>query len=76
MHCFVPIAFGTERLRFPIPLPFGRLWYAGLDDAIGYAQFYSRSPAVIRVYGDAGDANRNARVKGGVQRVVSARQLY
>ena len=28
-------------------LPFGRLWYAGTDainNAIGYAKFYSRSP--------------------------------
>jgi len=32
-------------------LPFGRLWYTKPDDAIDYAQFYSRShPAVIRVY--------------------------
>jgi hypothetical protein len=34
-------------------LPFGRLWYAGAEtvaNAIGYAQFYSRShDAVIRV---------------------------
>jgi hypothetical protein len=37
-------------------LPFGRLWYTKPDDAIGYAQFYSRShDAVIRVY----DAARN-----------------
>jgi len=35
-------------------LPFGRLWYLEVSDAIGYAQFYSRSrDAVIRVY-DAG----------------------
>jgi hypothetical protein len=35
-------------------LPFGRLWYAesnAVSNAIGYAQFYSRShAAVIRVY--------------------------
>jgi hypothetical protein len=32
-------------------LPFGRLWYDTPDNAIGYAQFYSRShDAVIRVY--------------------------
>ena len=31
-------------------LPFGRLWYGKVDDAIGYAQHYSRSHnAVIRV---------------------------
>ena len=35
-------------------LPFGRLWYVKPDDAIGYAQFFSRShDAVIRVYDDA-----------------------
>ncbi len=38
-------------------LPFGRLWYAepnAVANAIGYAQFYSRSHrAVIRVYDDA-----------------------
>jgi len=38
-------------------LPFGRLWYTKPDDAIGYAQFYSRSHhAVIRVYDEAGNA--------------------
>ena len=35
-------------------LPFGRLWYGdpnAVSNAIGYAQFYSRShDAVIRVY--------------------------
>jgi hypothetical protein len=37
-------------------LPFGRLWYVKPDDAIGYAQFFSRShDAVIRVYDDAGN---------------------
>ena len=37
-------------------LPFGRLWYTKPDDAIGYAQFYSRShDAVIRVYDAAGN---------------------
>ena len=31
-------------------LPFGALWYTKLDDAIGYAQFYSRShDAAIRL---------------------------
>jgi hypothetical protein len=37
-------------------LPFGPLWYAGpnaINNAIGYAQHYSRShDAVIRVYDD------------------------
>ncbi len=40
-------------------LPFGRLWYGEPDaitNAIGYAQFYSRShDAVIRVYDEAGN---------------------
>jgi hypothetical protein len=37
-------------------LPFGRLWYGEVSDAIGYAQFYSRShDAVIRVYDAAGN---------------------
>jgi len=39
-------------------LPFGALWYAGpnaVANAIGYAQFYSRShDVVIRVYDAAG----------------------
>ena len=41
-------------------LPFGRLWYDGLNaisNAIGYAEHYSRSHhVVIRVYDDAGNA--------------------
>jgi hypothetical protein len=46
-------------------LPFGRLWYGepdAISNAIGYAQFYSRShDAMIRVY-DAGPPNpRSAR---------------
>ena len=40
-------------------LPFGRLWYAepnATSNAIGYAQFYSRShTAVIRVYAAVGN---------------------
>ena len=37
-------------------LPFGRLWYTEVSDAIGYAEFYSRSHhAVIRVYDEAGN---------------------
>jgi len=36
-------------------LPFGRLWYVEVSDAIGYAKHYSRShDAVIRVYDEAG----------------------
>jgi hypothetical protein len=37
-------------------LPFGRLWYVEVSDAIGYAKFRSRSHhAVIRVYDEAGN---------------------
>ena len=37
-------------------LPFGRLWYSKPDDAVGYAQFFSRShDALIRVYDEAGN---------------------
>jgi hypothetical protein len=40
-------------------LPFGPLWYGeqnAVSNAIGYAEFYSRShDAVIRVYGAAGN---------------------
>ena len=40
-------------------LPFGRLWYGepnAVNNAVGYAQFYSRSRhAVIRVYDAAGN---------------------
>jgi hypothetical protein len=40
-------------------LPFGRLWYDGLNaasNAVGYAQHYSRShDAVIRIYDAAGN---------------------
>jgi hypothetical protein len=28
-------------------LPFGRLWYGCVEDAIRYAKFYSRSQAII-----------------------------
>jgi len=38
------------------PLPFGRLWYATPDNAIGYAMHSSRShDAVIRIYDDTGN---------------------
>jgi hypothetical protein len=37
-------------------LPFGRLWYEQVPDAVGYAKFYSRShAAVIRLYDKAGN---------------------
>ena len=37
-------------------LPFGGLWYTKPDDAIDYAEFYSRSHhCVIRVYDETGN---------------------
>ena len=46
-------------------LPFGWLWYDTPDNAIGYAQFYSRShDAVIRVYDDAGNVIATHEHKG------------
>jgi hypothetical protein len=40
-------------------LPFGRLWYGEVSDAIDYAKFYSRShEAVIRVYDSADNLRR------------------
>jgi hypothetical protein len=37
-------------------LPFVGLWYIQVSDAIGYAEFYSRSHgAVIRVYDESGN---------------------
>ena len=44
-------------------LAFGRLWYEKPDDAIGYAEHYSRSAhAVIRVYasGDVVETHEHA----------------
>ena len=49
-------------------LPFGRLWYGepnAVSNAIGYAQFYSRSHgAAIRVYDDAGNVIETHEHKG------------
>ena len=46
-------------------LPFGRLWYAEISHAVGYAEFYSRSHhAVIRVYDDAGNVIETHEHKG------------
>jgi hypothetical protein len=49
-------------------LPFGRLWYDGpnaVNNAIGYAEHYSRSPdAVIRVYDDADNVIETHEHKG------------
>jgi hypothetical protein len=48
-------------MSFCDALPFGRLWYSGpnaVSNAIGYAQFFSRShDAVIRVYDAAGNVH-------------------
>ena len=50
-------------------LPFGRLWYSKPDDAVGYAQFFSRShDAVIRVYDDAGNVIETHEHKGDFKR--------
>lgn len=57
-------------------LLFGRLWYGELNaisNAIDYAKFYSRShDAVIRVYDEGWQRDRNARARRRVQRVVMA----
>ena len=46
-------------------LPFGRLWYAEPDEAIGYAQHCSRSHhAVIRVYDETGNLIETHEHKG------------
>ena len=46
-------------------LPFGRLWYGEVSDAIGYAQHRSRShDAVIRVYDDVGNVIETHEHKG------------
>jgi hypothetical protein len=49
-------------------LPFGRLWYAGLnaaEHAVGYAQHYSRShSAVIRIYDAAGNVTETHEYPG------------
>jgi hypothetical protein len=49
-------------------LPFGRLWYDGpqaVANALGYAQFYSRShDAVIRVFDQAANVIETHEQKG------------
>ena len=56
-------------------LPFRALWYGepdAINNAIGYAKFYSRShDAVIRVYDDVGQRDLGARARGRFQRAVS-----
>ena len=50
-------------------LPFGRLWYGepnAIENAVGYAQFYSRShDALIRVYDATGNVIQTHEHKGG-----------
>jgi hypothetical protein len=52
----------------PDALPFGRLWYGepnAISNAIGYAQFYSRShDTVIRVYDQSGNVIETHEHKG------------
>jgi hypothetical protein len=46
-------------------LPFGRLWYGEVSNAIGYAKFRSRShPAIIRVYDAVGNVIETHEHKG------------
>jgi hypothetical protein len=46
-------------------LPFGALWYTKPDDAIDYAEFYSRSQhVIIRVYDNAGNVIETHEHKG------------
>jgi hypothetical protein len=47
-------------------------WYGSVSDAVHYVKLYSRSHgAVIRVYDETGQRDRNARADGRFQRVVS-----
>ena len=56
-------------------LPFGRLWYGDANavaNAIGYAEHYSRShDAVIRVYDEIRQRDRDTRAQRRFQRAVS-----
>ena len=46
-------------------LPFGLLWYDTIENAVGYANHYSRSQgAVIRVYDGAGNVIEMQEHKG------------
>jgi hypothetical protein len=48
-----------------VALPFGRMWYCEISDAVDCAKFYSRShDAVIRVYDDAGKVIETHEHKG------------
>lgn len=54
-------------------LPFRRLWYTDVSDAVDYAKFYSRSHhTVIRVYDSAGNVLETHEHKGDSPRAVSA----
>ena len=53
-------------------LPFGRLWYGEVNDAIDYAKFRSRSCiALIRVYDAAGNVIETHEHAGDFERRVS-----
>ena len=53
------------RLLISDALPFGGLWYTKQDDAIDYAEFFSRShDAVIGVYDEAGNVIETHEHKG------------
>jgi hypothetical protein len=57
-------------------LPFGRLWYDTLDNAIGYAMHSTRSHnAVIRVYDDAGNVIETHEHKGDFKEGCKRRQV-
>jgi len=57
-------------------LPFGRLWYDTPDNAIGYAQFFSRShDAVIRVYNAAGNVIETPEHAGDFKRFEAGPQF-
>ena len=60
----------------PDALPFGRLWYSGpnaISNAIGYADFYSRShDAVIRVYDESRNAIETHERKGELNKMLKA----
>ena len=53
-------------------LPFGRLWYTEVDDAIGYAKHRSRAhPAVISVLRCGWQRDRDSRARWRLQDVTS-----
>ena len=60
-------------------LPFGRLWYGepnAINNAVSYAHVYSRAQsAVIRVYDEARQRDRNTRAQGRFQRMVSRHSI-